>query len=214
MRSSTIAAALAAAASLVAVAPASAGDFRYFDCPNPAKVQNAGIVISDVTWSETKPTGSFTAGEGCGYADTTLGGVSPESIYDGVFGGNYGGAVDAINVELHDLVLTQTSLSDTVPFNARLTIDGDEVFGATGVDLEAAPTVSASGLSQSVRFSFSNLNLPALENGGERRFIITIDQRYLDTAAAWVFDAAEVPAHAEFIADTDVQKPVKPTARR
>lgn len=214
MRSSTLAAAVAAtAAAAVLAAPASAGEFRYFDCPNAVKVQNVGMIVNDPTWSSAKPTGSFTAGEGCGYADTTLGGTGPETIYDGIFGGNYAGAIDAINVELHDLLLTQASLSSDVPFSARLTIDGEELTDPAGAPVVAQPTISSTGLSQSVRFSFSDLDLPELPNEGERRIVITIDQSYLDTAAAWVFDAAEVPAHAEIIADTDLQKPAKPTIK-
>lgn len=213
MRTSMIAAAVAVTATAVAAVPASAGEFRYFDCPNPAKVQNIGMVVTDPTWSATKPTGSFTAGEGCGYLDTTLGGTGPETIYDGVFGGNYGGGFEAINVELHDLVLTQASISGAIPFNVRLTVDGDEVFGPEGREVEATPIPSETGLSQSVRFGITGLNYPALSDGGERRVVITIDQSYLDTAAAWVFDASEVPAHAEFIEDVDLQKPAKPTVK-
>lgn len=214
----TLRAALAATAAALVLAPAaSAGEFRYFDCPNAVKLQNVGMVVNDFSWSATKPTGSFMAGEGCGYLDTVLGGTGPETIYDGVFGGNYGGAFKALNVEVHDLVLTQSTsavLGGEVPFNVRLTVDGDEVLTADGRDITAAPIPSATGASQSFKFSITGLDYPALADGGERRIVLTLGQSFLDTAAAWVMDASEVPSNVMFIEDPLVEKPVKPVIKK
>lgn len=190
----------ASAVTLAAAAPANAIPVNtkyFFQCADAVKVRNT---MGAAPWSTAAPTTSFQAGGGCGYADTGFAGVEPgNDTYDAVFEGTHSGDVGSITVELHDLLLSQaeSTLLGGVSYTVRLTVDGSTVVDTSDQDppVESAPTVSSTGLSQSVRFTIQNL--PILGDV-ERNYQLTIGKYYSDTAGAWVFGATEVPAHIEF----------------
>lgn len=163
----------------------------FFTCDGDVKLQNAALAATgEYSWSDKPPTGSFTAGEGCGYVDPPLSGTGPETVYDGVFGGEFNGAFIAAKVELHNLVLGRAAWSAFIPrVIARLTVDGEEKARKT---FDVTPVVSSTGVSQAVTFQFTGLNIPKTTSG--RRITLTVDS----IGAAWVYDAAEVPASIEF----------------
>jgi hypothetical protein len=206
------------AAALALAAPAAAQEPEpdplvnqsfYFKCQGPLKVQNQLARIKPV-WAEQKPTASFTSGAGCGFLDPAiLVGTSAEAApADGVFGGLWDQRVETMNVEVHDLLLSQgqTALLGDYSFKVTLAIDGEEVI--SDELLEVVPTPSATGASQSFKFGISNLRLPKTDD--PRQFVIAIRSHYSDSAAAWVFDASEVPAGVEF----NPAKVARPTIKR
>lgn len=172
----------------------------FFQCQGaqPAtKVQNT--LAATVSWTETKPAGSFTGGSGCGFADTSLTGTTPDnSLYDAVFGGTFDERVKTANVELHDLAFgpVLNNVSPTSTFVVRVLVDGVELTPTTGVQVGAPRVVSSTGASSAVRFGMTfKKELPKLEG---RTFRIGIKNFFADSAAAWVYGAAEVPAGIEF----------------
>lgn len=196
-----------AAAALTVAAPAAAQTTEpppvvnasyFFKCQEPNKVQNSPLTYTP-TWTATKPATSFTAGGGCGFADAgAVQGTSPDNkLYDAAFGGTYDGRIRSLNVELHDLLLSQqgTALLTTHTIEAHVLIDGEAVTPVDGVQLEMLPTVSSTGLSQSFKFGITfKKDLEPMEG---RQITIGIKTFYLDANSAWVFGASEVPAGVE-----------------
>lgn len=196
--------AVAAAAILTAASPAAAqtvyepaGPY-YFECQGGTamKVQNN---IRTHTWSLTKPAASYTTGAGCGYLDPgPIIGTRSDTPYDMSVGGSFAGAVDTMNVELHNLVLGQVRLSQGTPLKVRMLIDGEErIDPAAPIEFEGTTEVSSTGLSEKVTFSLTNLKLPALPDGQERQFVLDIGSPYLDSSNAFAWGASEIAAHVQ-----------------
>lgn len=172
----------------------------YFQCQGsqPAmKVQNN---IRTHSWSPTAPSASYTTGAGCGYLDPgPIIGTRSDTAYDMSVGGTFAGAVDTINVELHNLLVGQARLSQGTPLKLRMLIDGEErIDPAAPIEFEGTTELSESGLSEKVTFSITNLKLPAVAEGDERQFVLDIGSPYLDSSNAFVWGATEIPAHVTF----------------
>lgn len=206
-----------AAAALTLAAPALAqtpepppvvNESFYFKCQEPNKVQNSLLAYAPA-WTKTKPATSFTAGAGCGFADTgALQGTSPDNkLYDAAFGGTYDGRIRSFNVELHDLVLTQASTQILPDYKVEVHIlaDGEALTPADGVETALVPVRSSTGASQSFKFGVQLKK--DLEPSEGRQITIGIKSWYSDSAAAWVFGASEVPAGVEFHPTGKLAKP-------
>lgn len=172
---------------------------RFFSCPGPAPLLTGGD-----PWglTETAPAASFTTGAGCGFLDTTIAGAAPgNTTYDAVAEGSFSGPVKSLNVELHDLLLSQAESTTLggVSFTVQLEIDGEPVIDTTEQDppVEAIPTVSSTGASQSVKFSLDLTKL-GLTADVERSYRLTFGTYYSDTAKAWVAGATEIPSGITF----------------
>ena len=188
---SAVALVLAAPAQAVAPPPTK----LFFKCVEPSKVQNTALVTDAVSWEKTAPTASYTEGAGCGYGDVGgLLGTNYENIYDGVFGGDYAGAITKIDVELHNLVLSQVRQGTSQTLNVRLTVDGEEW---ANQDIAVTPTLSDTGASELFKFSLADLDIPAGSEG--RRVILTVNTDAFG-AAAWVFGAKEIASNATLFA--------------
>jgi hypothetical protein len=184
--------ALAVAAPAQAAAPKSK---FYFECTNePAKAQNATLVQSGPQWTAEAPTASYTEGAGCGYGDAgALLGTSHESIYDGVFGGDFAGAIDDIDLELHNLVLSQVRDGATSLVNVRITVDG-ELWRDENVVV--TPEASETGASELYKFTIADLEIP---EGAEGRHVGITVNHDLTAAGIWVFGAEEIASNATLI---------------
>lgn len=202
------AAVAACAAPAQAQTPTPVNTPYFFQCVGQNKVQNNGPAAP---WTTTKPTASYTAGAGCGFLDQTLlvstvGGGN--TLVDAVFEGTHTGPVSAINVDLHELLLShaESGVTGAVHFEAILEIDGVEAVNSSNVLTGAQPTPSPTGLSQSIRFGMNNLKVTDAE---EHTYRLTINKYYSDTASAWVFGASEIASGIEF----NPAKVAKPTLK-
>lgn len=197
MRHVAILAAAAASAAVLA-APAAAAPTFYFGCTDGMKYQ--GNLAQ--TWSETKPAASFQAGAGCGSADLgPLQNKLADNEVDFYGGGSYTGAIQAINVELHSLLVSQARSRPDPGVVGELVIDGNVVL--TSADLRITPTLSSTGLTEKYVFSFSNKKpagatvAPPLAGDGAHKVEIRFSPRFADYQNVWVWGASEVPANAE-----------------
>lgn len=215
----TLRIALTAAAATVAAAgpaqaqqpaPAPVTTKYFFQCTGTNKVQNNGPAAK---WSTVAPTASYTAGGGCGFFDqpllvSTVGGGN--TLVDAVFEGTHTGPVSAVNVELHDLLLSQheSAITSGVAIEAVLSVDGNEVLNTLDdpAAFSVVPVPSATGLTQAVKFGVSGLKVT---DAAEHDYQLTINVHYSDAQAAWVFGATEIPAGIEF----NPLKTAKPTLK-
>lgn len=200
---------LAAAASLALAAPAQAqlSDTYFFKCSGPSKVQNGATISPAVAtqafWSTVKPTTSFTAGGGCGFADNpAVAGVrpstTPENFYDAYYKGVHAKAIQDVELELHNLVTSRARQGDTGEVLVRIS----EGTGTTATTL-AERTVSgkfmlsSTGASEMLKLSLPGVNIKP--GTPDRVLNITVHSTGA-TPQAWVHDASEVPASVTFVA--------------
>lgn len=182
-------AAVGVAASLGIAAPATAGPTYYFECVGQTPIQNRE---NETRWSQARPTASLRDGAGCGQADP---GVRSGSGYDGRFGGpaRHGETLHALNFELHSAVLPPVR-TKPLPLRVSLTVDG-EYYGPLST-FRVVPVRSPHGLSETIRFSIVGLNVENdLGVGHIIRF--SVESPFVDYTHAWLYGAAEVPAHVE-----------------
>lgn len=198
-----IALAALVAAALITV-PAHAGTKYYFACSGPSKVQND----QTVTWTTTAPAASFATGAGCGSADPgPLSGTQSGQKLDFVGGGEHTGPIQALNVELHSLLLTHTRALRTPGMNVQLTVDGNELLDGEAI-VRVVPVASSTNLTEAYRLSIARapeyddagneLPTPPLVAGpGKHTVVLTFTGGFIDYSNIWVWGASEVPAHVE-----------------
>jgi hypothetical protein len=207
MRTASTFAALAATLLLAAPAGAQAPEplpspTFFFSCVNDTKVQNRENALA---WSETAPTTSYTAGGGCGSADPgPWSGRLAGTKVDGFFGGTYGGRIQAINIELHTLLLPRARVPADIGVSLQLRVDGEDILGGPRT-FRMAGEPSESGLTDRYRLSITNLDIP--EGAPDRPIEIQFSSQFLDYQHAWVWGATEVPGHVQM-------NPARPWAPR
>lgn len=189
---------VAGAATLAVAAPANAAapppSKFYFHCiSSPNKIENASIVAGSFsgaapTWDKNAPTTSYTAGGGCGFADAPVEGTSLTNIYDGVFGGTFGGAIDKMVVELHSLAVSKVRQGDTVDLHVRVGLDGEMVAERS---VTVTPESSDTGASELFKFELTDLGIEA----GDASRIVNITVDTPSGVSAWVYDATEIPSN-------------------
>jgi len=196
---------LAAAGSLALASPALAAPTKYyFGCVGPTKVQNAEAEA----WSTTAPSASFQSGAGCGSADLgALSGREDGVKQDFYAGGKHTGAIEAINVEVHSLLLTRLRARPDPGLQVELIVDGEDVLGGPA-DFRVEPVLSSTGLTEAYRFSIANPaefdeegnelpRVPLVSGTGEHTISLRFSPRFLDYQNIWVWGATEVPGHVE-----------------
>lgn len=191
-------------AALLAAAPAHADTKYYFACTGGAKVQND----QPETWTTTAPAASFTTGAGCGSVDPgPMSGTQSGQKLDFLGGGKHTGPVQAINVELHSLLLTHTRATRTPGMNVQLTVDGQELLDGEAV-VRVTPEASSTNLTEAYRLSIARApeyddegnELPApplIAGPGEHTIGLSFSGGFIDYSNIWVWGAAEVPSHVE-----------------
>ena len=212
-----------AAATHGGVHPTFRSERVYFHCSGATKVQNVNYLQSGpASWNTTAPAQSYTAGAGCGHLDAAVYGTQPSTPYDVVYQGTFTGNIASMSFELHNLLLSQVRSGGDYDVGLRVSIDGEQLFGdgtTQGAQITMTPVISSTGLTEKITFSVhrvgcarevvdANGNVTdvitrgvATEDGDgeiEHEIMVTIDQWYLDRAAGWVWDAAEIPAGITF----------------
>lgn len=196
-----IAALIALAFASSAQAQTQAVDTYYFKCSGASKVQNGMAALTPpAMWTTVKPTTSFQAGAGCGFADfPAVGGVrpssTPENVYDAFYKGGHDRAIASAKIELHNLVTSRARQGNTVSLLVRLsTGTGTTATTLAERTFTTQPVVSSTGATEKVVVEFTGLDIPA-EAG--RIINITVHSTG-ETPQAWVHDASEVPASVTF----------------
>ena len=193
------------AAAVLVATPAHAGTKYYFACTGDAKVQSDQAE----TWTTDAPTDSFQSGAGCGSADVgAFSGRQSGHEVDFFGGGTHTGAIQAVNVELHSLLLTRLRVAPAPGMEVELTVDGKDLIGPDVV-FRPTPVLSSTGLTEAYRLSIAypsetdedGNELPApplIESTGEHTISIRISSAFVDYQNVWVWGATEVPSHVEF----------------
>ena len=122
----------------------------YIQCGGETKEGTVNALTGSYypTWSEDKPTGSITGGEGCGQVDEgVFGGIRPQTPFEFSAVGYYTGNLDKLTFKMHNIYASRNRQSggpSTV--NVRVLVDGESLFGlasttnaAGDVSTEPAP---------------------------------------------------------------------------
>ncbi len=213
--------------------PTFRSEATYFACDE--KVNNVNAFQSAYpSWSTTAPAQSYQAGAGCGHLDALVYGTQPATPYDLVYNGTFTGNIQNMKFELHNLVLSQVRAAGTFSIGLRVSIDGTHLFGdgtTQGLEIALSPELSSTGLTEKMVFSIQKIGCAkeikdasgnvidvktdgfATEDGDgeeEHSVQVTIDQFYLDQAAAWVWGATEIPGGITFNSATLAPTKVSP----
>lgn len=162
------------------------------------------------------PTGSFTAGEGCGYAEEPFFlGTRQDTAFSFDTGGFFFTNIDTLTVELHDLGPLQNAINvadDEILLDVRISIDGASPFGGeenTSVDgtvsqspltltIPVEAVMSSTGASTAMVFTVENIlaDLPQNMTGGTDNVFseVKVTIEFPTTNVAPVWGATEVPA--------------------
>ncbi|MGH2710987.1 MAG: hypothetical protein ACRDH9_07285 [Actinomycetota bacterium] len=222
-----------ASATHAGIHPTFRPETTYFACAQ--KVNNLNAVQGAYpSWSTTAPTQSFQAGAGCGHLDVLVYGTQPATPYDLVYNGTFTGNIQNMKFELHNLLLSQVRVAGTFSVGLRVSIDGEHLFGdgtTQGLEIALTPELSSTGLTEKMTFSIQKIGCAkeikdasgnvidvktdgfATEDGDgeeEHSIQVTIDQFYLDQAAAWVWGATEIPGGITFNSPTLAPTKVSP----
>lgn len=104
----------------------------FFLCDGETKEGFVNALANDQypSWDTTKPTGSVTAGEGCGQVDEgVFGGIRPETPYEFTAKGFYTGNLDSLTFRMHNIFVGQRRQAGASNVDVRVLIDGKSLFG-------------------------------------------------------------------------------------
>lgn len=192
---------------LSAMEPEPQPEFRtervYFKCNGDTKVANVNAVAEGniVGWNTTAPATSFTAGGGCGTADTFLMGSADHNVlYDAPFAGAFKGNLDSLTVHAHSIQAGFPRVSQEFEILAHLQIDGKDVLART-TEVTAAAIQSSTGASALLEFTIDDIGfVDSLTGPGTKNHQVqlTLYTRFIDDENNWVFDATEVDSGITF----------------
>ena len=104
----------------------------YFLCDGETKegTVNAQANSQYPSWSETKPAGSITGGEGCGQVDEfVLSGIRPSTPFEFTAVGYYTGNLDKLSFAMHNIFVGPGRRSNAITADVRVLVDGTSLFG-------------------------------------------------------------------------------------
>ena len=210
---------------VVSAAPASAGidpvtgewtpDYIetpvFLHCTGDTKVGNLHAVADGmvVSWDENKPTTSYTAGGGCGTADTALSGTADHNpIYDFTTSGYYTGNIDTITLRLWAIEGAGRAF-DEFTVDLHLKVDGEDVI-ARDTPAEAVAIPSSTGATRLYEVTVTGVDLSSqVDSTSEHEIIATVYPKFVDGSGggiAWVYDAAEIDSGLVFNDTTPAAK--------
>lgn len=161
------------------------------------------------------PTESFTAGAGCGtYEEPLFYGTTPGNpFYDLTIDGYVQGNVDELTVELHDIYVAPERAGGDITLAVRVEVDGTSLFGVEEVeavdgtpattpriiDVPITPEVSATGVSEALRFSVGDLYAKhgiegAVGDGSGEYHQVRVTVSVPPGVHAFVWGATEIPS--------------------
>ena len=175
----------------------------WFAC-GAEKLENAEDNVA--TWDTEAPTQSVTTGAGCGTVDLPFMQSAPANIYDATWTGYFTGNLDTLNVELHNIYVGPGRATGRLSAAVRLFIDGVPVFDELGREVTFTPERSATGLSEMVKFSITNLGYVSESENFEHEVSLVMHggatqnrgPTLTDTLSGWVWDTTEVPSGMTF----------------
>jgi hypothetical protein len=227
-RTRTLAAACAAALALAVPATAAEDTFepefieadRWFSCERgetPEWTVNTLVDGVVPTWNDTEPTGSVTGGEGCASLNpSAVRGVRPETPFDLSFRGTYRGNLDAMTVQMHNIVLGTAQNKAPVTLRMRMTINGQSLFGTETVtnaagdafqepavrDIAMVPVgTGASGAPKLFEFTVTNLGLDTeADLKRSHQIVMTFETAWTNAARQnfWAWGNTEAPSGLTF----------------
>lgn len=185
----------------------------YMHCTGETKVGNVHAIADSqtVSFDENAPTTSYTAGGGCGTADTFLEGTADHNrIYDFTTSGYYTGNIDTVTIRLWAIETAGKRLNDFL-VNLHLKIDGEDVLkrGTVGT---AVAVPSSTGLTRLYEVTVTDVGLSTeLDSTYEHDVVLTVyPQGPTNTGSpiAWVYDATEIDSGLIFNDTTPAQKTI------
>lgn len=202
---------LSAAIALVVAVPAAAqtSDFvpqlteerTYLVCAGANKVQNES---TPVQWSTEAPTTSYTAGAGCGFADS--GDSDPETAPvlgedptgELVLAGTYTGNLDSLSVHLHaiDGPWTRSELFG-MEIVTSVEVDGNVIYDSAGA-VDVSYVRSESGATILGEYTVTGIGLVEEADLTEHEVIVRINANYSDDLYGWVWGATEIDSGITF----------------
>lgn len=179
----------------------------YFHCEGATKLHNVELDGS-IPWSTTAPIQSIQAGGGCASFDNGLQGSNQASYQDSHFQGSYGGNIDAITFDLHNIYLGAGPHNARLTVNVRLAIDAVPILGTAGKDVTLNAVPSSSG-GERVKFTITGINLMNEANDIVHDVLLTLSggtkvadpvlwPALRDTQSLWVYDATDVASGLVF----------------
>lgn len=186
-----IAASLVLAPAAQAQVPVPVTTKYFFQCAGSQPTTKVQTTVA--SWNTTAPTGSYTAGNGCGFVDTLAASEPASPPSDAVFEGTHTGPVSSITLDLHELLLSNidAQLGGQL-VGIGLEIDGNPV-ATTDTALTVPLIASSTGASNLMRVTFTNIKV---KDAAEHTYRVIV-QKY-NTAALWVWGASEIASGVEF----------------
>jgi hypothetical protein len=173
----------------------------YLLCAGSNKVQNDS---TPVAWDTTAPATSYTAGAGCGFADT---GESDEELKpvvgddptgELVLAGTYTGNLSSLSVHLHaiDGPWTRSELFG-LELITSVDVDGVTIYDSAG-PLLLNHVRSDSGATIFGEYTITDIGLLDEADLAEHEVVVRINARYSDDLYGWVWGAAEIDSGVTF----------------
>lgn len=184
----------------------------YYECIGANKVQNVEILQGRTpTWTKTAPTTSFSAGGGCGTADSALTNTgTPSNGHDGVWAGTFKGNLDSLTMEFHEIDST-SRIDNRKSLLLWVQVEGaDRIPRTTTATIQVIGTRSSTGLSIKYEVTLTDLELVnEIGSGDAERDIMISIRNNADYPGAWVWGATEVPSGITFNPKTPAAYKVK-----
>lgn len=190
----------------------------YMHCNGDTKVGNFHALAdsSVVTFDENAPTTSYTAGGGCGSADTQLEGTADHNpVYDFTTSGYYTGNIDSLTIRLW-AIEGSGRRSPEFAVNLHLKIDGEDVL-RRNTPATAVAVASSTGITRLYEVTVTDIDLSTLaDHGYEHDVTLTVYPQGATTGSgvAWVYDATEIDSGLIFNDTTPAAKKLKRNVAR
>lgn len=197
----TVALAVPATAQTEGFTPVLTEERTYLLCDGPNKVQNDR---TPVAWNTTAPATSYTAGAGCGFADSgesaeeTKPVVGEDPTGELVLAGTYTGNLDNLTVHLHviDGPWTRSGLFG-MEIITSVEVDGNVIYdSADAVDVSYVR--SASGATILGEYTVTGIGLVEEADLVEHEVVVRINSNYSDDLYGWVWGAKKIDSGITF----------------
>ena len=201
--------AAAVATSIAVPATAQTTDFvpqlteerTYLLCDGPNKVQNDS---TPVAWDTTPPGTSYTAGAGCGFADSgdsdaeTKPVLGEDPTGELVMAGTYTGNLDNLSVHLHaiDGPWTRSELFG-LEIVTSVEVDGNVIYDSAGA-VDISYVRSASGATILGEYTVTGIGLLEEADLAEHEVVVRVNANYSDDLYGWVWGATEIDSGITF----------------
>lgn len=189
----------------------------YLSCKDAVN-EKVYTPLDSVPLEAAAPTGSVTAGDGCGKGEVAQArGSATTSIYDINTTGFVEGNVDSLTVELHSIYAASARASGSVTLDVRAVVGGVSPVGFTSTpgtgpganpiespasfSVSVDPEPSATGASEALVFTitdvyeaFPELSAAGVGDGRFQTLDITVSVQNTAWAGTFVMGTTEVPA--------------------